>query len=810
MADENLSQGQELQNDPLNENEVPADQKPLSPEAENVAVNHPSSEAVTPPDLNKAAEELNQSLEQAKKAKTAGIEIPKHPKSSGDMNEGHVSVVDKQTLNDKPIKTEDSSSPPAVVVPVKKENSAPPTPPKKIGKEKPKSKSNARFLTVMGLSFVGLFVFFIVLMVLVIAGGGESSPVLASFGIDPSGIKSFLLAVVNLSFGLLAFLFFILGVIGVFRLLFAKKADTEARGKGVRMSLIGVLPLVFVMFVWLFLYNFISGIDISTERIKAEILILKPEVTENLKAPLEVTFSSENVIKLLQNNGFSIKSVRWDLNGDGSFETEASDFAISYRYNLRGNYNVGLSVSIESEEAPRQYFYPLTIDEAVFSAKPATGTAPLEIQFDATNLIPKGAKVQSLDWDFNGDDDYEITGKDNLRPRYTFEQIGTFNIHLLFIDQNNLVENYYREIEIVPGDKPLLAAEIEGSPGFSGTIPFQIRLDGGKSESLKGNIVNYQWDFGDGSQVQVGRSVSHVYNNPGFYTVSLTVREDSGKEASSTVEVEAKGITSAPKAVILTFPSSEKSQLSGETPFTVSFDASGSTDPDDDIVEYEWNFGLEGSSQVGQKVDFTYEKAGQYTVDLLVRDSTGEENHATLSITVEEQGVKALINAEPEEGTAPLTINFDGSSSSTFNGKIVSYEWDFGDGSPKSVTGAGISHKYNDVGTYTVKLKVTTNGNESAIAEKIIYIREIPLRACFEPSRRDGITPLAITFDAKCSTGAVANYAWDFGDGETSDSRKPAHSFENPGTYNVTLEVSDDKNNVDTFSDVIVAEGELK
>jgi len=92
----------------------------------------------------------------------------------------------------------------------------------------------------------------------------------------------------------------------------------------------------------------------------------------------------------------------------------------------------------------------------------------------------------------------------------------------------------------------------------------------------------------------------------------------------------------------------------------------------------------------------------------------------------------------------------------------------------------------------------------------LIYVREIPLRACFAPSRYTGTAPLAVTFDSKCSTGAVALYSWDFGDGKTTDTRKPTHTFENPGTYNVTLEVSDDKNNVNTFSDVIVVEGELQ
>jgi PKD repeat protein len=96
------------------------------------------------------------------------------------------------------------------------------------------------------------------------------------------------------------------------------------------------------------------------------------------------------------------------------------------------------------------------------------------------------------------------------------------------------------------------------------------------------------------------------------------------------------------------------------------------------------------------------------------------------------------------------------------------------------------------------------------VGEKVIYVREIPLRACFEPSRRSGEAPLAVTFDSKCSTGTVSTYSWDFGDGSDSDSRKPTHTFENPGTYSVTLEVSDDKKNVASFSDVIVAEGALE
>ncbi|MBU1018315.1 PKD domain-containing protein [Patescibacteria group bacterium] len=794
MDDDNLKNPSDMLEESNASEEVSGESKPVSPEAENVAMNQPDYE----PDLEKAKEELNASLAKAKEESavrpSAATDIAG---SSGDTEETQHPASPEESKGEK---EKFKESKPDV-----------PVPPKKIGKEGAKRKNNAKFLVIMGLTLASLFVLFVVLMVLVIAGGGAESPVLSSLGIDAAGIKSFLLTIINLSFGFLALVFFVLAVVGVFKLLFAKKDDKEARGRGIRMALVGFLPLAVIMVVWMLLYNFISNIEISAERVKAEIVILEPTELTGLQAPLEVTFSSENVVRALQAGNLQVTGIKWDFDGDGTFETEPKDFEVSYLYSRQGTYNVGLQAIVQGEEEPRIYNYLLSIEEALFGAEPSKGTAPLDVKFDASGLIPKGTKVQSLDWDFDGDGAYELTGKDNLRPEYTFEQIGTYNVHLRMIDQNNLVDNYYRDIEIIPGDRPLLSADIAATPGLSGVIPFQIRFDGSKSESVKGSIVNYEWDFGDGSQTQVGRSVSHIYNEAGTYTVTLKVREDSGKEAETSEEVTVRTVSSVPEARIGTNPSvNAEGIVFDELPFKVAFDASASTDADGDIVEYEWDFGLDTATQVGQKVEFTYETAGVYTATLVVRDSEGQESSANIKIEVVEPGVRAIITATPEEGTAPLTVDFDGSSSSTFEGKIVSYEWDFGDGSAPTITSARVSHKYNNVGTYPVRLKVTTNQNGTAEITKNIYVREIPLRACFEPSRRNGEAPLPVTFDAKCSTGAVSTFRWDFGDGEESDARKPSHTFENPGNYNVTLEVSDDKNNVSDFSDVIVVEGTLE
>lgn len=683
--------------------------------------------------------------------------------------------------------------------------------PTKIGKDVSKKKSNTRFLLGCAGSLLLLFVVFLVLMVFVMSRGGGDNAVIQAFGLAPGAIKSFLLTVINLAFGFLALLFFVLTVIGIFKLSGAKKTDKEARTKAARMTLFGLLPFFFLILIWFFLFNFISRIDIAGEKVVAEITVINPEDIENLQAPLEVTFSASKVKQALAASKLGVSAADWDLDGDGFFETPVdASGEVTRLYEQRGFYNIGMRVQVVGEEQPRTYNLILPIKEALFAANPGSGTAPLLIQFDATALVPVGRKIESVDWDFDGDDTYDMSGKDAFKPKYTFEQVGTYKVHLRIVDENNTVENYYREIEITSSDQPLLSARIEATPGLKGETPFTVRFDGGSSSSLKGKIIRYEWDFGDTSDLQEGKSVSHVYEKSGVYELTLTVTEDSGKTHRASVNVEVGVSVSAPLAKIKTTPEATEGVLSGSLPLKVSFDASLSSDPDNDIVDYEWDFDGDGRrDETGQKVDHTFDAAGEFEVALKVKDSADGSSEVKLKMIVTEPAVKAVLSADPTEGTLPLTVRFDGSSSSAFKGSIVSYEWDFGDGTPATITGATINHRYDRVGAYTANLKVTTSDNKTATGTQQIFVREIPLKACFEPSRVTGEAPLSVTFDSKCSTGSVSTFKWNFGDGNESDSRKPAHTFENPGTYTVSLEVADDKNNVNSVTQIITATGDV-
>ncbi|HMR01096.1 MAG TPA: PKD domain-containing protein, partial [Candidatus Gracilibacteria bacterium] len=155
------------------------------------------------------------------------------------------------------------------------------------------------------------------------------------------------------------------------------------------------------------------------------------------------------------------------------------------------------------------------------------------------------------------------------------------------------------------------------------------------------------------------------------------------------------------------------------------------------------------------------------------------------------------------------TVTFDASSSSYPTGQIVSYEWDFGDGSPKRIDVAQVTYKYTKIGTFTASVTAIASDNTRSTTEIPINVRPVPLTACFSALPESGQAPLEVEFDPNCSSGTVASYSWDFGDGSSTKTRKPTHVFNTPGSYSVVLEVADNQNVIDTFTKNILVTGSL-
>ena len=235
----------------------------------------------------------------------------------------------------------------------------------------------------------------------------------------------------------------------------------------------------------------------------------------------------------------------------------------------------------------------------------------------------------------------------------------------------------------------------------------------------------------------------------------------------------------------------------------VTLDGSGSTDPDGSVVSYAWSFG-DGSAGSGVSPSVTYANAGSYTVSLKVTDDGGQASAAATTTVTVNAGLQPPV-AEiggPYSGTVATPISFDCTGSNDPDGSIVSYAWDFGDGSTGN--GPTPSHAYATGGTFTVSLTVTDSDNLVDTSTARVSVSEV---AGTQPPVADaggpysGRSGTAIQFDGTGSRdpdGSIADYAWDFGDGNGASGARPVHTYASAGDFTVTLTVTDDTGRSDS------------
>lgn len=287
------------------------------------------------------------------------------------------------------------------------------------------------------------------------------------------------------------------------------------------------------------------------------------------------------------------------------------------------------------------------------------------------------------------------------------------NVHVVWSDgdEDHPRHIFYSKVKL-PGSAP--EAVIEANPQ-SGLVPLTVDFKGNQSSDADGKILDYRWDFGDGSSASGSAKVSHTYKNRGIYTATLSVIDEDFRSDSDSLEIQAT--TGDPWAVI------NVSADQGMIPHTVVFDGSESTDADGEIVSYTWDFG-DGSGDTGVTVTHTYETGGEFEATLVVTDDEGKTGSAVEEITVY-QKPEAIFTADPEFGVPPLNVHFDGRDSHDVDGTIQNNRWDFGDG--MTAGSPQVDHTYSTPGNFTVILTVTDNDEITGTAWKVIRVLDAPL-----------------------------------------------------------------------------------
>jgi len=149
------------------------------------------------------------------------------------------------------------------------------------------------------------------------------------------------------------------------------------------------------------------------------------------------------------------------------------------------------------------------------------------IQFMASGNNPKGAKFL---WDFG-----DSTGSSGKNVKHTYTEEGTYTVTLTVIDESSRIGVAKKEVDILYRNQaPVASLEATyGGVGQQVKVNSIAFFDGGASSDPDGDVLEFEWDFGDGAKSTLLRP-NHEYTSTGNYTVTLTVTDPSNE--SSTAE----------------------------------------------------------------------------------------------------------------------------------------------------------------------------------------------------------------------------------------------------------------------------------
>lgn len=137
---------------------------------------------------------------------------------------------------------------------------------------------------------------------------------------------------------------------------------------------------------------------------------------------------------------------------------------------------------------------------------------------------------------------------------------------------------------------------------------------------------------------------------------------------------------------------------------------------------------------------------------------------------------------------------------------IARWEWTFGDSAISSAENS--QHTYTKPGTYTVTLTVTdSDGLASHVSHQVVVQAvQPPIVAILGPGEVSAGNDAFFTDNSTPGTTSVIAWAWNFGDGASSSEQNPDHVYAQPGTYAVTLTVTDQDGSSSTASDAITVD----
>ncbi len=383
-------------------------------------------------------------------------------------------------------------------------------------------------------------------------------------------------------------------------------------------------------------------------------------------------------------------------------------------------------------------------------------------QFSNGSSIGGGIGI-NYDWDFG-----DLNTSTSINPTNNYSNSAAdYSVQLIATATNGCTDTLAKVIHI--GEKPVPVFKYAPDTACVGNIV----LFTDSSYVLPGeNIIARYWDFGDNTYDSLSINPSHTYLTSGTYIVKLTVLSPTYCDSSITHSIF---VINSPVANFTT----SNVCFGLPTPFLdQSTSPSGST-----ISSWEWIFGDLDTVNVNNP-SHNYSIPGTYSATLNIISSSGCNSGITKQLTVYDLpsvhfGIsKACTNS-------PVLFT---DSSTTSSGTLSAWNWTFGDNSaPSSIQNT--QHSYINSGAYPITLISTNSFGCMDSLKKFVIVDSSPL---FTISALDNCFRALTTFQYVATGTPLPNagYLWDFGDNTAAFNANPIHLYLNPGSYGITLTVT--------------------
>lgn len=249
---------------------------------------------------------------------------------------------------------------------------------------------------------------------------------------------------------------------------------------------------------------------------------------------------------------------------------------------------------------------------------PYYGVVDQDIRFNGSaSADPDGAP---LDFAWSFDDGGSAAGA------IAFHAFTTAGMHTatLTVSSNSGSDDDVASVDVAEKHRPIAVAK---GP-YHGHPELPVMFDGSVSYDPDGDPLSYQWTFGDGGLAS-GALPQHIYKSEGTFPVTLTVGDG--------VYTASDATTATITAIVV--PVNHPPVADAGGPYEgienrwIQFDATRSSDPDDDFLNVRWEFG-DGKSGFGIAAVHSFDAAGSYTAVVHVDDGIAHAS-AQAAVTVE-------------------------------------------------------------------------------------------------------------------------------------------------------------------------------